>query len=246
MIKVLAVRSIKIQYSQTVLGVLWAAIQPLLALFIYTFFFYKILGIDSEGAPYPIFVMTGVLGWFNFSKVVNEAGMSLQSNQELISKVAFPKLILPLSKMISALMEVFISIILLIGLLVFFKIQVSVNLIFFPLFLLLNQVAALSVALWLNALTLRFRDIQHFIPFLISFGIWITPVFYPTTILPEKFEKFMYFNPIAGVIAGYRWSILGINQLSVHYMYGLIPVLILFVSGLIYFIKVEGKIADLV
>jgi lipopolysaccharide transport system permease protein len=244
LIRVLVIRDLKIQYAQTFMGFAWAIIQPMVAVLIYSLFFYKIIGIQTGNVPYPLFVLTGILVWFNFTKIMNEAGAALASNRDLIKKVEFPKFSLLLVKIILSLIDVSITFIILIFLMLYFKYPVSVNVLFFPLFLLLNQLVGLAVALWLSALTVRFRDFFHIIPFLISFGIWITPVFYPTTILPHQMEYILAFNPLATVAALYRWSILGLPFPSVKCIWSMLPVVFLLITGFRYFLKIEDDIVD--
>jgi len=246
LIKVLAVRDIKVHYAQTVLGVLWAILQPLVALLIYTIFFYKILGIDTGSIPYPAFVLPGVIIWFNFTQVISEAGTSLQYNTDLIRKIDFPKMILPLSKVLSGLVNVGISVLMLLITMQLLDVPFSWRILAFPLVLLLNIILGLSVAIWLSALTVRFRDLQHIIPYLVNFLIWITPVFYPSTILPEGYGDYVYINPLAAVVELCRWSMVGGEFPPPVAFLVFIPIVILFLAGLFFFIRTERKIADFV
>ena len=215
-----------------------------MAVLIYSLFFYKVLGIKTGDVPYPVFVLPGVLGWFNFTKVINECGSALISNRDLIRKVEFPKFALLIAKTITSLVDVAITFGLLLVLMVIYGVPFKASILLFPFILLSAQLAGLSIAIWLSALTIRFRDFFHIIPYLASFGIWITPVFYPTTILPKAFEYILFFNPIAGIISLYRWSILGMDFPSLYYCFGSIPVVLFFVTGLNYFIKIEDDIVD--
>lgn len=244
MVRVFVLRDLKVQYAQTFLGWFWAFAQPMVAVVIYSVFFYKIIGIKTGNTPYPVFVLPGVLGWFNFTKVINESGGMLLNSRDIIRKIEFPKFVLLLSKCITALIDVGVTFVILLALMVLYRVPFHASILLFPLILLLAQVAGLSVAIWLSALTIRFRDFFHIIPYLISFGIWVTPVFYPTTILPPALEYILYFNPVAAIIALYRWSILGFDAPSVNYAFSFIPVLILFVTGFRYFIKIEDEIVD--
>jgi lipopolysaccharide transport system permease protein len=241
---VLARRNIRIQYSQTALGLLWAVIQPLVAILIYSVFFYSILGIDTGATPYPVFVFPGVIAWFHFAQILAEAGGSLQKSQELIRKVEFPRIILPLSQVISGMVFVGISFLLMLALLLVFRVDLTWRILCFPLFLGLNILAGSTIAIWLGALSFRYRDLQHIVPYLLNYLIWVTPVFYPTTILGPRFEYLLYLNPMAGIVSGYRWSLVGTPFPEWQYFLSLVPLLILFVAGVRYFKNVERVIED--
>ena len=199
----LAKRDLKVRYSQAVLGVLWAVIQPLTGLVIFTIFFGQLLKIQTSGMSYPLFAFSGMVSWFFFSHIVSQAGASLVESQELIRKVYFPKILLLFAKTIVGLVEFGVSVILLIVLMQFMGSFASWSIIFLPLFVLLNIAVGLSVAVWLGALTIRYRDFHHIIPYLVNFGIWLTAVFYPVTLIPPKFGWIMYWNPMAATIAGF-------------------------------------------
>lgn len=236
-------RDLRIQFAQTYLGVAWSVIQPLTALFIFSFFFNRLVKIDV-GVPYSIFAFSGIMAWYYFSNIVGQAGISLMSNQQLIRKVSFPRLILPLSKVLVGLVEFSISLVLLLVLLLVFRGEFSWRLICFPAGVVLNILSGLSVAIWLSALTIRFRDFHHIIPFLVGFGIWITPVFYPQTLLPQAYHWIYYFHPIAGVINFYRWMIVGTEFNWVHLLVSNALNFVLLCAGLLFFIRNEKYIAD--
>jgi lipopolysaccharide transport system permease protein len=242
--RVLAMRSIRIQYSQTALGMAWAIIQPVVAILIYSVFFYSILGIDTGDTPYPVFVFPGVIAWFHFAQILSDAGNSLRTSQELIRKVEFPRIILPISQVLSGLVFVAISFVLMIILLLIFRIDFTWRIAFFPFFLVLNIMAGSTIAIWLSALSFRYRDLQHIVPYLLNYLIWVTPVFYPTTILGPKYEYLLYLNPMAGIVSGYRWSLVGTEFPAWQYFLPLIPLLILFIAGVYYFKRVDRVIED--
>ncbi len=241
---VLARRDIKAKYAQTILGVLWIIIQPLTGLAIFTLFFQEFIPLDTGTIPYPLFAFTGIVAWYYFAYIVTAAGNALTENQELIKKIYFPKLLLPLTKVLVGFVDFAITFLLLLVGLLFSGYELSWAILCVPFFLLLNILSGLAIATWLSALTLRYRDFQHIIPYLINFGIWLTPVFYPGTIIPEAYNWALYINPMAFVIAGFRWALLGDVLPSVYYLVSLIPVLFLFFTGLLYFIRVERKIVD--
>ncbi len=241
---VLARRDIKAKYAQTLLGVLWVIIQPLTGLLIFTLFFQQFIPLDTGNIPYPIFAFTGIVAWYYFAYIVSAAGNALSEGQELVKKIYFPKLILPLTKVMVGFVDFAITFILLLLGLFLFGYTLSWSMLSVPLFLLLNIICGLSIAIWLSALTLRYRDFYHIIPYLVNFGIWLTPVFYPGTIIPPEYSWALYLNPMAFVIAGFRWALLGDVLPSVYYLVSLVPIFLLFLSGIIYFIRVERKIVD--
>lgn len=240
-----AIRDIRTQYAQTKLGIVWSFIQAFSAAIIINFFFSTLMNVQAQGVPYIIYAFPGMMAWYFFSYIVNNSGTSLVQAQHIIKKVYFPKLILPLYKTIVGLIEFLIWLILFIILLIYYSHSISVNSIFLPLCIILNIITGLSIAIWLSALTVRFRDIFHIIPYLIGFGIFVTPVFFETAMIPSQYHFLIYFNPMAGVIALYRWCLLDISM-TAYYILGIIPVFILVISGLFYFRKVEGIIADVI
>jgi len=246
LIYIFAVRDIKVQYTQTFMGVLWSLIQPLTGLLIFTFFFSYVIKVDTGGIPYPLFAFSGMISWYFFSSLIAQTGTSLMQSQYLIRKIYFPKLILPISKSLSCLVEFGISLSLLLLMMLIWGYKPGLNILWFPVIILFNIITGLSVGLWLSALTIRYRDFYHIIPYLINFGIWLTPVFYPATLIPSKLQFLIYFNPMAGIVGAYRWSLLGGQAPSVYYLYSLGIILIIFITGLYYFRKIENQIADLV
>jgi len=246
LIYIFAVRDLKVQYSQTFLGILWSLIQPLTGLLIFTFFFNYVIQVDTGGIPYPLFAFCGMTSWYFFSALMAQTGTSLMQSQYLIRKIYFPKLILPVSKAVTCMAEFGIAMTLLIIMMVLWGHYPNVNIIFFPLFIGLNLLTGLAVGLWMSALTIRYRDFHHIIPYILNFGIWLTPVFYPSTFLPERIQYLIYFNPMAGVVSGFRWTLLGGSMPSPYFLFSFFFVCILFIGGLLYFRKMEYKIADLV
>jgi lipopolysaccharide transport system permease protein len=242
----IAKRDLKVRYSQAFLGVLWSVIQPLTGLLIFTIFFGQLLKIKTPGVSYPLFAFSGMVSWYFFSNIVSQAGASLVQSQDLIRKVYFPKILLLFAKTIVGLVEFGISVILLIVLMQFTGFFASWSIIFLPLFVLLNIAVGLSIAVWLGALTIRYRDFHHIIPYLVNFGIWLTPVFYPVTLIPPKFNWIMYWNPMAATIAGFRWSLMGGALPETKYLFSLAPIAALLISGFAYFRKIEDEISDYV
>jgi lipopolysaccharide transport system permease protein len=249
LILIFAKRDIKVQYAQTFLGLLSSVLQPLTALVVFTLFFDKLLDITHRfgiNMPYPLFAFTGMIPWYFFTMLIGNAGTSLSQSEHLIKKIFFPKLVLPLSKVLVGLVEFCVSSVFLVILMLIYQYKPPLSIIYLPVFIFLNILTGLSIGIWLSALTIRYRDFHHFIPYLISFGIWLTPVFYPGSLIPADKLFYIHLNPMAGVIAGFRWCILGDAFPDLGYLKGFIPVIILFISGLMYFRKVENKVVDFV
>lgn len=239
-----AIRDIRVKYAQTYLGILWSILQSVIGVGIVTFFFGYIIKINTGDIPYFLYVFPGMASWYFFSFLVGYVGSSMQQSQHLIQKVYFPRLIVPLSQSVVGLIDFCIWIAVCLIFKLIFRNPFSINLIFLPVFIVLNLATGLSVAVWLSALTARYRDLQIIIPFIIGFGIFVTPVFFPEVMIPAKYSFLLFLNPMAGVISGLRWCILGTEIPSLNYLFGFIPVIFLFVTGMIYFIRVEYKLVD--
>ncbi len=237
-------RDLKIQFAQTYLGILWLVFQPLLAVTVYTLFFNNFIKLDTGNIPYPVFVFSGILFWQYFLYAVANSSTSLISNQNIISKIAFPKLIVVISKPIVGLLSFIINLLILTALLFFYKIIPTIYLLSLPIFILLIYFTGLSFGIWLNSLTLKFRDLQHLMPTIIGYAIWITPVFYSVAIIPPKMFFIVYLNPVAGIIEWFRWTLFGGEIPSLNYLYGIAFIIIFFILGLIYFNRIEHEIAD--
>lgn len=242
-------RDFKVRYAQTIIGFLWALLQPVVTLFILALVFGNFIGVKT-GVPYLLFAMTGLTIWSYFSFVMTNAGASIIASQGMIKKIYFPRLIIPLSKAAVGLIDLSISLVLMIILLIYYGIIPSSNVLLAPVFLFFGMLAALAVGIWLSALTVRFRDFQHVVPFMVQIGLYITPIAYPADFamqhLPKWAATIYYLNPIAGVVQGFRWSIFG-GQFPGALMYvSFVMIIILFISGLFYFRKVEDDMADYV
>jgi lipopolysaccharide transport system permease protein len=245
LLRTLALRDLRIQYAQTALGLLWTAGQPLVGLLVFTLFFGRLVQVEVPGGlPYPLYAFTGMLGWFLFTYIVTRGGLSLVSNQELISRVEFPRLVLPLSKVLTGLVEAGVSLVLLLGLMLILGHPPGWRALLTPVFVLGVVAIGLSIALWLAALTLRYRDLQHIVPYLVNLAIWLTPVFYPSSLIPPDYRFFLYLNPMTAMLEGLRWCLLGGEVPSVWYVLSAVPVVVLLVGGVWYFRWVEGRISD--
>ncbi|MCP4120213.1 MAG: ABC transporter permease [Bacteroidetes bacterium] len=246
MIMVFAKRDIKTKYAQTMFGLFWVVLQPLTGATIFTLFFTNLFDLADFGItiPYFLFSLSGYLGWMYFIYIVTNAGISLQQEENLIKKVNFPKLILPLAKAVVGFVDFGI------GILLTIFIAIAGGYLSFTHFLLILPATALitmiglSVAIWLSALTIRYRDFHHFIPYVINFGIWITPVFYPATIIPEEYGFVLYLNPMAGAIEMIRWALFETQAPSSWYLLSYLVALLLIVGGIHYFTRIENLIAD--
>ena len=246
----LAYRDFRVRYAQTFLGFAWAFIQPVLTLGVFALLFGRGLQVDTGGAPYLLFAACGFAGWVYFSNVMSQAGGSIIGAQSMVQKIYFPRLVIPLSKAVVGLIDFGISLFIILLLLIVYQYPPSPNIIFLPLFVLAAILSALGVGIWLSALTIRFRDFQHIIPFLVRFGMFFTPVAYPAEIvirrIPHWLSIIYYLNPIAGIVEGFRWSILGGSPPNMLAYLSFIVVALLFVSSVFYFKKVEKTIADIV
>jgi lipopolysaccharide transport system permease protein len=240
-------RDIKVRYKQTVLGATWAIIQPFFMMVVFSLFFGRLAKIPSEGIPYPIFTYTALLPWQLFSRALTDSGTSLVTNERLITKVYFPRLIIPISPVLAALLDFAIAFIILIGMMFYYGITPTPNIVTLPLFLIMTLVTGLGVGFWLSALDVRYRDIRYTIPFLTQFWLFGTPVVYPSSLVPESWRFFYGLNPMSGVIEGFRWALLGRPDGPRTPLLGSILVaLLIFVGGLYYFRRMERTFADVV
>jgi len=241
----LAYRDIRVRYTQTFLGMLWAVFQPLVTLIIITIIFGKAIQVDTGGIPYPLFAVAGVAAWTYFAFTLGQASSSIISSQDMIKKIYFPRLIIPLSKALVGLIDFGVGLAFVLVLMIYYGWMPSASIIWLPLVILVNVIAALGVGFWFSALSIRYRDVQHIIPFIVQIGFYITPVAYPTQLVPQAYKLLYFINPMTGVIEGYRHALFGS---SIDYNYAAISVvcaLVLFVSGLIFFQIVERKMADI-
>lgn len=219
---ILIQRDIKIRYKQTVLGAAWAIIQPLLTMLIFALFFGRLASLPSDGIPYPIFAYAGLLPWTFFSNAVTGSANSLVGNSNLITKVYFPRLIIPAATVAAGLVDFAIASVLLVGLMFYYKLSVTWNLLMFPALLTLTTLLAAGVGVWMSALNVKYRDVRYALPFVIQLLLFATPIIYPSSLVPENWRWLLQLNPLAGQIEGYRaaffghafdWTALGISVL---------------------------------
>jgi homopolymeric O-antigen transport system permease protein len=240
-------RDIKVRYKQTVLGAAWAIIQPVCTMIVFSVFFGKFGKIPSDGIPYPIFSYTALLPWSYFAGAMGGSSNSLVGSSSLIRKVYFPRLVIPLSDVLSGLVDFAIAFTVLLGMMVYYGIYPSASaLVFLPFFLLLAIITALGVGLWLSAMNVEYRDVRYILPFLTQFWFFATPVAYPSSMLPEPWKTLYGINPMAGVVEGFRWVLLGTNPPGPMLGVSIAMSILLLVSGAFYFRRMEKTFADLV
>lgn len=240
-------RDIKIRYKQTVIGAAWAVLQPLLAMLVFSLFFGRLAHIPSEGLPYPIFSYSGLLPWMYFASALQNSTNSIVENQRLITKVYFPRLTLPISSVLSGLVDFGISFLMFIAMMIYYGIRPGAASLWLPAFLLLAILTAFGVGLWLAALNAIYRDVRYVLPFLVQFWMFASPIVYPSSLVPVKWQWLYGLNPMAGVIEGFRWSLTGrgvppgpLTFVSIGVVSGVL------LGGVVYFQRIETTIADVV
>jgi lipopolysaccharide transport system permease protein len=245
----LAWRDFKVRYAQTTIGLLWALLQPLITLLILTLVFGRFVGVKTE-VPHLLFTVAGMSLWSYFSYVLTNSGNSIISSQDMVKKIYFPRLIIPISKAVVGFIDYGITLLIMIILMIYYGVGPSTNIIYAPLFILMGIVAALAVGIWLSALTIRYRDFQHIIPFVVQIGLYITPIAYPAEFaikqLPKWAAPIFYLNPMAGVIQGFRWCVFGGAAPGNLIFVSLGCILLLFITGIAYFSKIEQEMSDFV
>jgi lipopolysaccharide transport system permease protein len=240
-------REVKVRYKQTAIGAGWAICQPLLTMIIFTVIFGIFARMPSDGLPYPIFAYAALLPWNYFSEAIARSGVSLVSDANLLRKVYFPRLIIPLASVITPLVDFSLSFVLLLAMMAWFGITPTWNVLALPGLLLLAVMTALSVGLWLSALNVRYRDVRHTIPFLTQVWMYASPVVYPVSLVPENWRLLYSLNPMVGVIEGFRWGLLGKESPDFVLMAAsMAAVVVLFVGGIVFFKWNEGTFADVV
>ena len=241
-------RDIKVRYKQAVLGVAWAVLQPLLTMVIFSVILGNLLGVPTEkGIPYPVYSFVALLPWQLFANALQKSGVSLVGNSNLLTKIYFPRLVIPLSAVAAGLLDFLISFVVLFGLMWFYHIRITWNVLWLPLLILLSLLTALSVGLWLSALNVQYRDVQQMIPFIIQAWFYASPVVYSAGIIPGKTWQLVYaLNPMAGVIQGFRWALLGTQPPDAALAVSSGVVLILLISGVYFFKRMERSFADIV
>ena len=243
-------REIKVRYKQTLIGIAWAVIQPLGMMLIFSLVFGMLLKVepDPKWLPYSIFVYTALVPWFYFSHSLASAANSLIEQKEVITRVFFPRLLLPLSGVVVPLIDFVIAMVILFCMMAYYDIALTGAILFLPLFMLLAVASALGFGLWLSALNAMFRDFRYIVPFALMMMLYLSPVIYPSTTIPEEFQLLYGLNPMAGVIEGFRWALLGVTEPPSQKIIWMssAAVLAILVSGLAFFRRMEGTVADVV
>ncbi len=240
-------RDIKVRYKQTALGVIWVVLQPLLTMGVFTIFFGNLAKIPSDGVPYPLFSFAALVPWQLFANALSNSSNSLVNSRDLITKVYFPRLIIPLSSILGGLLDFFIAFVVLLLMMLYYGIVPTVAILTLPLFVILAIATALAISLWLSALNVIYRDVRYTIPFMTQFWLFLTPIAYPSSLVPEKWRILYGLNPMSGVVEGFRWALLGkSDQDWTLVIVSSIVVLVLLAGGLVYFRQMEKRFADVV
>lgn len=246
---ILAWRDVSVRYKQTVIGVAWAIIRPFLTMVVFTVVFGRLAKLPSDGtAPYPILVFAGMLPWFLFSTILSEASNSLVANSNLVGKVYFPRIIIPTSSAVVALVDFGINLAMLFALMLWYRFMPSWHILMLPAFVVYAMLASLGPSLFITALNVKFRDFRYIIPFIVQFGLYVSPVGFSSAVVPEKWRLWYSLNPVVGVIDGFRWCLLG-EQSAFYipgFLLGLCTTTFFLWLGIAYFRRTERKFADLI
>jgi lipopolysaccharide transport system permease protein len=241
-------RDIKIRYRQTVMGALWAIIQPFFTMVIFSLFFGRLANIPSDGVPYPIFSFAALVPWTFFANAMTQASNSLVLSGNMLKKIYFPRLALPIATVVAGIVDLALAFIVLLGIMLFYGILPTARIIWLPFFALLALVTSIGVSLWLSAMNVQFRDVRYAIPFLTQAWLFVTPIAYPSSLLSESWRTVYGLNPMAGVVEGFRWALLGTGTApgSMMMIVSSVVALVLLVSGAFYFRRMEQNFADVV
>jgi len=242
----LAWRDVKVRYKQTALGVAWAVVQPVFSVVIFTLFFGRLAGVPSDGVPYPLFALAGLVPWTFFSNALTLASNSLVQSAGLITKVYFPRLALPIATILAGGVDFAVTLGILAVMMAWYQVKVTLALLTIPLFVLLAFATALGVGLWFSAINVKYRDIRYTLPFLNQIWMFATPIVYPSSLLPEPWRTLYGINPMAGVVEGFRWSLLGVGGLPAMIWVSVGVALFLVITGAIYFRRTESSFADVI
>ena len=239
-------RDVKVRYKQTALGAAWAILQPVLTMLIFSIIFGQLAKLPSDGIPYPIFTYTALLPWQLFAFALGNSSNSLVGNQNLVSKVFFPRLVIPIASVLPGLVDFAISFVVLFGMMLYFHVPITGRILMLPLFLGLALITALGVGIWLSALNVEYRDVRYVVPFLTLFWQYATPVAYSSSLIPDKWRLLYGLNPMTGVVEGFRWALLGSGNLGSLLWVSVGIVVVLLVTGLVYFRRMEASFADVI
>lgn len=240
-------RDLKVRYKQTILGASWAILQPFLTMVVFSIFFGRLASVPSDELPYPVFAYAALVPWTFFANGLAQAANSVVSNSGMVKKIYFPRLTLPVSTVMAGLVDFAIAFIVLIGMMVFYQIMPTRNIVWLPPLLLLALITSLGASLWFAALNVRFRDVRYIVPFLVQFWLFATPIAYPSSLVPEQWRLVYSLNPMVGVVEGFRWALLGTDTTPgpIIFVSSLVA-LVMLIAGLIYFRRMESSFADIV
>lgn len=244
----LAWRDFLVRYKQTVIGIAWSVIRPVLTMLVFTIIFGKLAKMPSEGIPYPILVFAAMLPWQFFASALAESSNSLIGNATMVSKIYFPRLIIPSSTIIVCLVDFAISLVILAILMIGYRFSPDWHIVFLPLFLIIAIVSSMGLGCWFAALNVKYRDFRYVVPFIVQIGLYISPVGFSSSVVPEKWRLLYYLNPMAGVIDGFRWCLLG-GQTTIFwpgFLLSMILIIVILIIGIQYFRKTERSFADII
>jgi len=240
-------REIKVRYKQTLLGAAWAIIQPFFTMVVFSVFFGTLAGVPSDGIPYPIFTYSALLPWQMFENGIRKAGTSLVSGRNLLTKVYFPRITVPLAPLLASIVDFMLAFVVLIAMMIFYGMRPTSAIWTLPLFILLSLVTAIGVSLWTAALNVAYRDVGYLIPFVLRVWFFITPITYASSLVPGRFQLLYSLNPMVGVVEGFRWAMLGVGSPPSMVLIGSVAIsLLLMISGVMYFRRMERTFADVV
>jgi lipopolysaccharide transport system permease protein len=240
-------RNIKVRYKQTTLGIAWAILQPVATMLVFSLFFGKLAEMPSVGLPYPMFALAALVPWTFFANGLTQSASSVVSDEQLIRKVYFPRLAIPVSTVLSGVVDFLLAFAVLLAMLPFYGVLPSANVVWLPLLLVLAFVTTMGVGLWLSALNVRYRDVRHAVPFLTQFWLFATPIAYPSSLVPENWRALYGVNPMVGVVDGFRWALLGVDtQPGPMIAVSTVTALVILVGGVLYFRGMERHFADIV
>ena len=238
-------RDIKVRYRQTVMGALWAIIQPFFTMVIFSLFFGRLAKVPSDGLPYPIFSYAALVPWTFFATALTQASNSLVVSANMVKKIYFPRLTLPIATVLAGVIDFVLAFMVLLGMMLFYGLLPTINVLWLPVFLLLALITSLGVSLWLSAMNVQFRDVHYTIPFLTQAWLFVTPIAYPSSLLSEPWRTLYGLNPMAGVVEGFRWALLGTDTApGPMTLVSAVVALTLFISGAFYFRRMEQGFAD--
>jgi lipopolysaccharide transport system permease protein len=243
----LAWRDIQIRYKQTALGMAWAIIQPFFTMIVFSIFFGRLAQIPSDGIPYPIFSYAALVPWTFFANGLTQSSNSLVAGAQLIKKVYFPRLIVPVAAVLSGVVDFILAFIVLLGMMLYYGLVPTANLVWLPAFLILALISSLGVGLWLSSLNVQYRDVRHAVPFITQFWLFATPIAYPSTLLSEPWRTLYGLNPMVGVVEGFRWALLGTaTQPGAMVLVSCLMAVSILIAGAFYFRRMEKTFADVV